>query len=145
MADLMYHSFFHQLMLAAIDLTNTTGDVLKFQLHTSTYTPDVDHSVIGDLTNEVAAAGNYSTGGVTVTANTMTPSDDDGNDRAAFDITEDMVWASSTITARYGVLIDTTATNALICSFDFGSDQTSTNGTFTVAFHSNGLWTIAGP
>lgn len=144
MASSVYHSFFHELMLAAHDLTTTTGDQLQMQLHTSTYTPDVDHAVIGDLTNEVAAAGNYATGGESVTPGAMAPADVDGSDYAHFDITEDIVWTTATITARYGVLLnDTHASDALICYFDFGTDKTSTADDFTLAFHGSGLFSIA--
>jgi len=45
-------------------------------------------------------------------------------------------WASSTITARYAVILDTTpgstSTNPLIAVIDFGADVSTTNGTFTV-------------
>ena len=43
-------------------------------------------------------------------------------------------WPNSTITARYGVLYDTTAnaSGLLVCLDDFGSNVSSTNGTFTV-------------
>lgn len=45
-------------------------------------------------------------------------------------------WASSTITARYAVVLDTTpgstSTNPLIAVVDFGADVSTTNGTFTV-------------
>lgn len=144
MADAMYHSFFHELMLAAHDLTTTTGQQLQMQLHTSSYTPDIDHAVKTDLSNEHAATGNYSTGGVSVTKGAMAPADEDGNDRAVFDITEDMVWLVSTISAAYGVLLnDDHASDALICYFDFGGTQSSTAGTFTIAFHNSGLFAIA--
>jgi hypothetical protein len=46
-------------------------------------------------------------------------------------------WASATITARYGVVYDTTVTNKLIACFDFGSNITSTNGTFTISLDAN--------
>jgi hypothetical protein len=131
-------------MLAAHDLTTTTGAQLQMQLHTNVYSPDVDHAVIGDLTNEVVQAGNYVTGGESVTKGAMAPADDDGNDWAVFDITEDIVWAAATITAAFGVLLnDDHASDALICWFDFGGDKTSTADTYTLAFHATGLFTIA--
>lgn len=46
-------------------------------------------------------------------------------------------WSNATITARYGVLYDTTASNYLICLDDFGSSFSSTNGTFTVTPDAN--------
>ena len=49
-------------------LPNTLdGHTLKLSLHTSSYTPNLDtHEFYSDLTNELAATGNYATGGETV-------------------------------------------------------------------------------
>lgn len=48
-------------------------------------------------------------------------------------------WANSTITARYGVLYDTTAnaSGLLVALDDFGSNISSTNGSFTVTPDAN--------
>ncbi len=46
-------------------------------------------------------------------------------------------WTSATITARYGVLYDVTASNYLIALDDFGSNFASTNGTFQVTPDAN--------
>jgi hypothetical protein len=144
LADLVYHSFFHQLMLAAHDLTTTTGTQLVLQLHTTSHTPDVDDAVRTDLDNEVAAAGNYDTGGLNITKGAMAPADDDGNDRAAFDITEDPTWSAATITAYYAILVDEDhGSDALVCLFDFGGNKTSTAGDFKIQFNAAGLFTIA--
>jgi hypothetical protein len=117
-------------------------DTIKVQLHTSTYTPNQStHDFQDDLTNEVAAAGGYSTGGVTLagkvnsTTALVTKLDAD-----------DAVWAASTITARYAVLVDTTpgtaATNPLIAYVDFGADVISTGGEFRIAWHADGICTF---
>jgi hypothetical protein len=58
----------------------------------------------------------------------------------------DPSWASSSVTARYGVVYDRTpasdATRPLICYLDFGSNQTTSNGTFAITFPSTGLFYI---
>lgn len=61
-------------------------------------------------------------------------------------------WTSATITARYLVIADftpsTDATRNLLACIDFGSNQTSTAGTFTVTFDAlslNGLLLIPIP
>lgn len=41
-------------------------------------------------------------------------------------------WASSTITARYAVIYNSTRSNKSVMVIDFGSDITSTAGTFTI-------------
>lgn len=54
----------------------------------------------------------------------------------------DPSWASSTITARYGIIYDSTpgtaATNPLIALIDFGADISTTAGTFSVPFDALG-------
>jgi hypothetical protein len=55
----------------------------------------------------------------------------------------DLSWATSTITARYCVLYDSTpatdATRPLIALIDFGADMASTAGTFLVQFDAVGI------
>jgi hypothetical protein len=61
----------------------------------------------------------------------------------------DPSWANATITARYGVIYDSTpgtaGTNPLLLLIDFGSDQVSTNGTFSITFDAVGIAVIAVP
>ena len=53
------------------------------------------------------------------------------------------IMSSSTITARYAVVYDdsgaSNAAKALIGYVDFGSDQSSTNGNFTITWDSTGI------
>jgi hypothetical protein len=55
----------------------------------------------------------------------------------------DVSWASSTVTARYGVVYDRTpgsdGTRPLIALIDFETNQSTTNGTFAVTLHALGL------
>lgn len=58
---------------------------------------------------------------------------------------DDVTWASSTITARYAVGYYSTGvatTSPLVFYVDFGSDQSSSNGNFTVAFDPTGIMVI---
>jgi len=112
----------------AIDLIN---DTLKISLHTSTYSPDIDaDSAYSDLSNELAASGNYTTGGETVAGNTIAA--DDTNDRAYFDCT-DQTWTALTPSSpfRYGVLRSSTG-NELIGYFDFGANQDPGGSNFVI-------------
>ena len=128
-------------------LTGKLGDLsgettLKCLLCTSTYTPSQDdHNYHDDITNEVAAAGNYSTGGEIITTTTV-----GATARVTTFDAADTQWTSSTITARYAVIYDYTggssATNALVCYIDFGENKTSENGTFKLQWNGSGIFTV---
>ena len=82
------------------------------------------------VTNEVGNSGTYSAGGGTLT--NVTPTTSGTTALTDFD---DLSFTSATITAR-GALIynDTAAGDPAVVVLDFGSDKTSTAGTFTVQF-----------
>lgn len=128
MASIIYNSALEDAVIGNIDF-NT--DSFKIILVTSSYAADKDaHTKRSDVTNEVSGLG-YTTGGVS-TAVTVTK--DTANDRVDIDFA-DVSWASATITAAGAVIYKTTGSAAadnLVAYMDFGSDITSTNGTFTV-------------
>lgn len=139
MADAKYNRFKKELADGNIDLVN---DTIKLALVTSAYTPDIDtHDFFDDITNEVVGTG-YVAGGAALTTKATTQ--DNTNDQ--MDYTADNVtWSSSTITARAAVLYKDTgaaATSPLIAYFDFGSDQSSSSGDFTVQWDAGGILTI---
>jgi hypothetical protein len=118
------------------------SDTIKVSLHTSTYTPDQDtHDYFNDATNEASGTG-YTAGGATL--GTKTVGYTAGTNITKFDAA-DTSWASSTITARYAVIYDSTpgtaATNPLIGYVDFGADMSSNNGTFQITWDANGIFT----
>lgn len=114
-------------------------DTIKVALTTSSYTPNQDtHDYFNDVTNEVTGTG-YTAGGNTLGSKTITY--DDANNVIILDAA-DSTWASSTITARYAVVYASTgtaSTSPLIGYVDFGSDQSSTNGNFTITWDSTGI------
>ncbi len=128
-------------------MTDKLGDLsgettLKCLLCTSAYTPSQDnHDYHDDITNEVAAAGNYSTGGVIMTTTTV-----GATARVTTVDAANTTWASSTITARYAVIYDytggTSGTNALVLYVDFGEDKSSEGGTFEIQWNASGIFTI---
>lgn len=124
-----------------IDLIGTP-DTLKVTLHTSAYTVDQDnHDYQNDLTNEVSGTG-YTAGGATLTTVSFTYTA--GTNVWKLDA-DDVQWASSSITARYAVVADTTpgtsATNPLLVYVDFGTDVTSSGGNFDLAWDAAGVAT----
>lgn len=129
MASGIYHSFFRHIAIGDGNLTSVT---VKVALVTSSYTFNKDHEYFSDITNEVSGTG-YSAGGATVTCSVT---DDDTNDRVDI-VFGSASWTTSTITARGAVYYVDTAgaasTDWLIAYVDFGSDYSSSSGTFSLS------------
>jgi hypothetical protein len=129
MASLTYNSAIDDIVRGAIDADT---DTFKALLVTSSYTPNKDTDLKRSaVTNEVTGTG-YTAGGVT-TACTVTK--DTANDRVTLQFAA-VSWATSTITARALVIYKSTgtaSTDNLVAYNDFGSDVSSTAGTFSVA------------
>jgi hypothetical protein len=110
---------------------NFSADTFKIALYTSSATLDANTTAY-TTSNEVAATGNYSTGGNTLSVST-TPTDG-GSGTTAFIDFADTTWASATITARGALIYNNSKSNAAVAVLDFGSDKTSTDGDFTIQF-----------
>jgi len=137
MASKLYGNFLLKALNKEVDFDS---DTIKVALLTSSYTPNQDtHDYFNDVSaNEVTGTG-YTAGGNTLASKTATY--DSGTNVIVLDAA-DVTWASSTITARYAVVYDSTgtaSTSALIGYVDFGSDQSSTNGNFTITWDSTGI------
>lgn len=136
MADVIYNSFKNDVLSGSMNLS---GDTFKLMLVTASYVPDEDADTKrSHVTNEASGTG-YSSGGATVSGITLTQ--DDLNDKIVVD-GADVSWPASTITARGAVLYKSTgsaATDPLVAYFDFGTDRSSSNGTFTVAWNATGI------
>ena len=115
-------------------------DTIKVALLTSSYTPDQDaHDYFNDVSSFEVSGTGYTAGGNTLASKTATY--DSATNVIILDAA-DTTWASSTITARYAVVYDSTgtsSTSALIGYVDFGSDQASTNGNFTITWDATGI------
>ena len=118
-------------------------DTIKVALVTDSYTPDQDtHDYFNDVTNELSTGDGYTAGGATLGTKTIGYTAD-GNviklDAA------DVTWANSTITARRAIIyVDTgdAETSVLLGYVDFGADQVSSAGNFTIAWSADGIFTI---
>jgi hypothetical protein len=138
MPSKLYGQFLSQALNKEIDWDT---DTIKVALLTNAYTPDQDaHNYLDDVVaNEVSGTG-YTAGGNTL-AN-KTNAYNSATNVIVLDA-DDTTWSSSTITARYAVIYDATpATNAtkpLIGYVDFGSDQSSSNGNFTITWDATGI------
>lgn len=137
MASLVYNNAKELLLNGGV---NFSSDTIKLAILTSSYTPNVDSDTFwSDIsTNEVGASGTYSTGGVTLT---VTVSQDNTDDEGVMDAV-DVSFTSATITGRYAAIYKSTGvagTSPLLCLIDFGSNQSSSSGTFTITFSSEGI------
>jgi len=107
------------------------GDTLKIALYTSSATLNKDTTVY-ITTNEVSGTG-YTAGGATLSSQAVSL---DGTNNVAFFDAADPSFTSATITARGALIYNTSKSNAAIAVLDFGSDFSSSNGTFQVQFPS---------
>lgn len=119
------------------------SDDIKVMLCTSTYSPNKDtHETKSDVTNEVANGNGYTTRGASLASKTVTY--DAVSHTVKLDAA-DTAWANSTITARYAVVYKDTGvdgTSVLLGYVDFGQDESSSNGTFTIQWASGGILTL---
>jgi len=108
-------------------------DTIKVTLHTSSYVENKDHDFFDDATNELSTGSGYTSGGATVTVSVTL---DTTNDRVDVSL-GGTSWSSSTITARKAIYRKArggaASADELIACNDFGSDVSTTAGTFTLA------------
>ena len=129
MASLVYNSCIRDGLVGNI---NFSTDTFKMALVTSAYGAAKSHSKRSNITNEITGLG-YAAGG-NACAVTVAAVDNVNNDiELSFTVTS---WTSATITARAGVIYKSrgglSSADELVGYVDFGSDVSSTNGTFAV-------------
>lgn len=130
MASLIYNSAIDDMARNLIDFDTNS---FKAMLVTSSYTPDKDvHDKRDDITNEVVGTG-YTAGGA---ASVVTVTKDTANDKVTIQFGA-VSFATSTITARgcvyYKSLGGASSADAIVAYNDFGSNVSSTGGTFSIA------------
>ena len=115
--------------------TRGTGaaDTFKIALYTSAATlNDATTSyAVGTPAGEVAAGGNYTTGGNTLTIaqvpTSTTGAGGSGTTTAWLDFA-DTTWSAATITANGAMIYNSTQGNRTVCILAFGGDKTSKIG-----------------
>jgi hypothetical protein len=122
---------------------------LRMILVTSSYTPSVDaDDTYSDLSaNEVANGGGYTTFGKVLTATVS---------RSTGTVTvdcDDQSWTSSTITAKYAVIVHDANSDGTLAAGDLlvaysnletgGGSISTTSGTFAVNINASGVFTLA--
>ena len=108
-------------------------DTLKIALFTSAASLSAGTSVYS-TNNEVVSSGGYAPGGGTLTGVTISLGATSAGGGTAIIDFADISFTSTTFSARGALIYNSTNSNKAIAVLDFGSDKTSTNGTFTVSF-----------
>ena len=131
----MCTSFKKELMTATHNFA-TNGNAFKLALYaigssgkSSTTATLGAESTVYVTTGEVASSGTYVTGGLALTKVAPTSSG-----TTAFTDFADRSFTTATITARGALIYNDTNGNKAVAVLDFGSNKTSTSGTFTVQF-----------
>ncbi len=136
-------------------LDNTTAvdlgsDTPKVSLHNNSITPSQDvtsansayNAGVWTTTNEVTSSGQWAAGGVALSGAGL-------NSASAgivfYDASDTASGSTATLSSVYGCLVyDDTLTTPVadqgICFNYFGGSQSVTSGTFTVIWHSNGIF-----
>lgn len=102
------------------------ADTYKIALYTNAATLGAATTTY-TTANEVVGVG-YTAGGVTLSGFNVTTS----GTTAILDFTTDPFWENATITARGALIYNSSKSNKAVYVLDFGSDITSTNGTFAI-------------
>jgi hypothetical protein len=125
------------------------GDTIKCLLlsaYTVGTTQDTAQFVTDVLAAGTEASGTgYTTGGVTLTSVTWTAS---GHVFALKGTIPAWTTTGGSLAAAFALFYDATpgtnATNPVLCYWDLGSTQTSSNGTFTLTQNASGILTVTG-
>jgi hypothetical protein len=121
--------------------TLATGDSYKMALFLSTSNIGAASTTYAGVTNEVANAFGYTTGGIAITFNVS------GTTTVTVDIATDPVWtaAGGSITARFAVIYEVGGRVLCYALLDSTpADVTATDGnTLTVAANASGVFTLA--
>lgn len=124
-------SFKKQLLEGVHDFRTVGGDTFKLALYTEAANLNSSTSAYSTV-GEIIGAG-YTAGGITLT--NITPSEFNVAGVCSF---ETATWTSSSISARGGLIYNTTPahsyTNPACMVLDFGSTRFSVNGSFQVRF-----------
>ena len=124
------NSFKKQLLEGGHNFTQTTGNVFKLALYTSSATLGASTTSF-TTDNQVTASGQYVTCGGTLAVGSQQTSVASGTAIVDF---ADRSFTGVTITARGALIYNTSNSNTAVCVLDFGGDKTATAGTFTIQF-----------
>ena len=128
----IYNIFKANLMNKEVDLD---ADTIKVALYDGTHAFTASDTVY-TTSNEITGDG-YTAGGATLAFTTVS-----GTTTVAFDA-DDTAWSDATFTAYGAVIYDTSVSNNLICTIDFGGAKTVAAGVFTIQWDASGIISLA--
>lgn len=139
MANLFYNN--GKLMMLQGNL-NLLTDTIKVMLMNSTYVPNAStQNVYSDITSVEVVGTGYVAGGKILLNKSLVK--DNINDCAIFKA-DDLIWGTSTISARYAVIYDATeSTLPLIACFDFGRLVESYGGDYHLNWNDYGIFKLS--
>ena len=132
----MCTSFKTELLTGTHNFTNSSGNSFKLALYAvggggkSSTTATLGAATTAfTTTGEVANSGSYASGGSALT--NVTPS---ASGTTAITDFADLSFTTATITARGALIYNDTNADKAVCVLDFGSNKSSSSGTFTIQF-----------
>lgn len=137
-----YNSFKERMADGTIDMDDASAGYFSVLLTTSAYTPSAAHTVIGDITNELAGNG-YARQSLTST------SWSESGGTVTFDAADVVFTASGgDLTARYYVIFADGSSNDSLVGYGLldntPADVTTSDGnTLTLAWNASGIFTLA--
>ena len=135
MASGTYNIYKADLMNGDLDLAANT---IKVALMNSTHSFTATHNTWGQISDNQITGTGYTAGGSALASKVITQAA-----TTKFDAS-DLAWTTASFTARHAVIYnDSHVSDNLICSLDFGGDQTVTVGTFTIQWDAAGILTLA--
>ena len=121
---------------------SVVGTDINVALLAAAHTPNQNtHDNFEDVSGNQVSGTGYTAGGAEITTKSLSTT----GRVTTFD-GDDVEWTSSTITAQYAVIYDATpalpADQKLIALIDFGEELSSSDGTFKITWHTDGIFAI---
>jgi len=134
MASGIYNNFKGALMKGNTDLESNDIKVMLLDSNHSFTATDSNKSDVDS--NEISGTG-YTAGGKSLSNKAVTT-----GATTDFDA-DDVEWSSATFSASHAVLYDdSSGSDILLASIDFGGSQSVSSGTFKIEWHSDGIITL---
>lgn len=137
----MANMYFTQGKVGQLDGTFVWGTtVMKAALMSSTYTPALAQSVWTGISGSEMTGTGYTAGG-SILAGVAVSSE--SNSHASVSA-NNVAWTGSTLVNVAWGIIYATVSGRLVGAYDFGGNNTTSNGTFSISWHSSdGILTLS--